>query len=465
MGGLIEYRGFGHVLDGSGAWFWWLVGVYLSAPFVIYMILPFVFYKGPVGNKKTITILVLGDLGHSPRMCYHALLFAKLDYDVTLCGYLESEPPASVIEDINIDIRPIVPIKNKAKLPYLAFAAQKVVLQVFQLFQLLNDSRGSDFYLLQNPPLMPLLLVVVVFMKTLSRRSKLVIDWHNLNYSILNLKYNNENHPLVRLLRVYEKYMGRFAWLNITVTHAMKLFLIEEFGYAPSTIKTLHDRPGAQFQPLAQSGFSKEELLNENPLFKDVPGIEQYKILVSSTSFTPDEDFGILLDALKTYDQSEASHQNPVFLIVTGKGPLKDQFLSRVADLDFLKRVIIKNAWLLSEEYPTILSLADLGISLHTSLSGIDLPMKIVDFFGVGVPVISLSFPAIGELVVDGVNGLVVHEKGGVSTSDELCRLLTETLQEKKLLEKLKAGAVEESRKSWDDNWSRKLASKFPDVQ
>lgn len=40
----------------------------------------------------------------------------------------------------------------------------------------------------------------------------------------------------------------------------------------------------------------------------------------------------------------------------------------------------------------------DVGISLHQSSSGLDLPMKVVDMLGADLPVIGRDFEAFGEL-------------------------------------------------------------------
>lgn len=124
------------------------------------------------------------------------------------------------------------------------------------------------------------------------------------------------------------------------------------------------------------------------------------KMIVSATSWTEDEDFSMLLVALQelnqllsTYSTSSSSSSSTtasnlvavegcdrIVVVVTGKGPLKAEFESSVLDLTsggLLDRVAIRTAWLSSNDYSLLLRCADLGICLHTSTSGLDLPMKV----------------------------------------------------------------------------------------
>lgn len=169
-------------------------------------------------------------------------------------------------------------------------------------------------------------------------------------------------------------------------------------------------------------------------------------LVVSSTSWTVDEDFGVLLQALSRYEStakeqskssSSSQQQNSsatktlpnLVVLISGQGPLLTTFKATYTALsttESWRHVIVRTLWLDRADYPTFLGCADLGVSLHSSSSGLDLPMKVVDMFGCGVPVLAKRFSwcvggaalicvilgtdltmihSVGELVKDGKNG------------------------------------------------------------
>uniref|UniRef100_A0A7S1VSV2 Chitobiosyldiphosphodolichol beta-mannosyltransferase n=1 Tax=Grammatophora oceanica TaxID=210454 RepID=A0A7S1VSV2_9STRA len=196
------------------------------------------------------------------------------------------------------------------------------------------------------------------------------------------------------------------------------------------------------------------------------PRIHRPALVTSSTSWTEDEDFGILLDALvalqKRLVNNNHHHEQRILVCVTGKGPQKAYYEERISQLKQLLQphICILTLWLEPGEYPKLLACADVGISLHTSTSGRDLPMKVLDLFGCETPVCAVNFDCLSkELVYDGINGRVF------TTRDEL------TTQLYDLLSPLSAASSQEAaphsfgelavysknlkgRKRWAENWN-----------
>ncbi|KAL4908593.1 hypothetical protein BDW74DRAFT_101962 [Aspergillus multicolor] len=408
--------------------------------------------------KTTVQVLVLGDIGRSPRMQYHALSIARGGGQVDIIGYAESEVHPDISSHPKISVVPIPPhprfLQTSNKLLFLLVAPLKVLFQVFSLWWILTYStKPAKWLLVQNPPSIPTLAIASLV--CLFRQTKLVIDWHNFGYTILALKLGDA-HPLVRVSKWYENVFCRSATAHLCVTNAMASVLKKEFGLK-APILPLHDRPASYFQPILDEREGEEFLLSlpDAAPVRSLIKEGKSKVIVSSTSWTPDEDFSLLIDALCRYSEvsSTTNPQLPAILaIITGKGPQREMYVDRISELQEagkLSKVTICTAWLSTNDYARLLASASLGVSLHTSSSGVDLPMKVVDMFGSGLPVVGWSkFEAWPELVTDGVNGK------GFGSSKELAEQLVDLLGNPEKLEKLRDGARAASSYRWDDEWA-----------
>jgi len=396
-----------------------------------------------------VCVVVLGDLGRSPRMAYHVSSLLHHGKEVLLVGYGGSggPPPHPRLTTHHLPPPPTL----LARLPRLLSYGLKTVWQAVTLLLALPLLSPLSHVLVQTPPGVPALPVLWLY--CLARGSRLVVDFHNYSHTILALA-TGPHHPLVTLTRHLEGLAGRGAASSLCVTRAMAGDLRDNWGIEATV---LHDRPPSQFRPLSASERTSAllHLSSRHPALLPLTLPSPPALLVSSTSWTEDEDFSLLLSALALYEArlEEGHHLPPLLCAITGKGPLKEFYTRRIEKLG-LGHVTFVLPWLETEDYPLLLACADLGVSLHTSSSGLDLPMKVVDMFGCCLPVAAMAFPALGELVVQGNNGHVFHD------SHQLAEVLVTWFQgfpssPNPLHATYRANLAEFGAHGWQANWDQ----------
>ena len=453
-------------------------------------------------------------------MQYHVLSLLEHGYHVSLVGY-EGEELIPQLEQAD-EWATTIDGQDSKKIPLLQvlrftpyappISLKKRLLPLYLLLRVLGllFSLCSEFsnlamhgernikvdcIIVQNPPSIPLLLssyIYCQYQSILGHRTGFVIDWHNLGYTMFDVPLK---HPIRKIAKFYEKMLATRADCHLCVTDSMKRWLIANFGIIDgNSITVLHDKPPDQFCPTSlekqhdlmnriqpqMEQFSPgltEKLLHESQddtdktfltelcVEKDgsravVSREDRPFVIVSSTSWTADEDFSILLDALELFEtniSAIASSRDTMFprclVIVTGKGPQKTMYQNKIRELNF-EYVSIVTLWLEASDYPVLLGCADLGVSLHVSTSGLDLPMKVLDMFGCEVPVCAVNFSCLGELVQDRKNGRVFSSSEVLS--GQLLELLIDCERDK---EGRMNGLLEEYRDRikgvgrWRENW------------
>lgn len=206
--------------------------------------------NAPQGN---VAVVVLGEIGRSPRMQYHSLSLhnSKLFKDVYIISYPGSEsginlPLSNLIESGEVVVRPLKQIKSlegKHGVVWIIKAVWKVLLQTFNLFKELMAIPSLSVILVQNPPSVPTLIITHAV--TLLRGTSTIVDWHNYGYSLLAMSKGSLSHPSVKLYRWIEESFGRKAKRHICVTKAMRTDLLNRLGIEPTVV---YDRPPSFFQ-------------------------------------------------------------------------------------------------------------------------------------------------------------------------------------------------------------------------
>ncbi|KAI7861959.1 hypothetical protein BDF14DRAFT_1862114 [Spinellus fusiger] len=404
-------------------------------------------------QRPLVQVVVLGDIGRSPRMRCHAVSLAEAGCRVDLIGHVETHPSSRITTHRSIRLRPLhrppsVP-PHLPRLVYVLWSPFRALWMALELLWVMGWWTSSpDYILVQNPPAIPT-LAIAQWIATL-RGARLVVDWHNLGHSVLSMALG-QHSTLVKWAERYEQHYGRHAYAHLTVTDRMKKELVSwgasgslvtfkdtpPYHFKRLSLRETHDfllgfrlqdlleQPGQSAQTMAEFIGGGDSLTQTTKTLITVHHGSEYSertdrpfVIVSSTSWTQDEDFGLLLEAVALYEARATPTSPRLLFVITGKGPLKTMYEEKIARMVLVKTRIV-TAWLASHEYPMLLGCADLGISLHTSSSGMDLPMKVVDMFGCGLPVCAVDFECLSELVTHGRNGFVF------STSEQLAQQIT----------------------------------------
>lgn len=376
-------------------------------------------------------------------MQYHCISLANNNFRVTViatkcgtrrdlcCEELESNQNITqVLMNDSLDFKKYLP----NALAYIIKPIWQALLLIFHLCAI----SLNHVIIVQNPPSIPTLPVLYFY--SCITRSKLIVDWHNYGFTILKLN-PALNNKFVDLSKAIEFTFGGLADAGFCVSKAMQKDLKNNHRIKyPLTV--LYDRPPNHFKPLdlkdKHSFFLR--IQSQIPEFRasleDIPSPyeaststsetrftmtdesdphvilqkgDRPAILMSSTSWTEDEDFSLLLRALEIYDNHVVGEQSgeeprghrclpPLLCVITGKGPLKSYYESKIRNIKF-KHIQIVLPWLTAADYASMVGSCDLGVSLHKSSSGVDLPMKVVDLLGCGIPVLAYRYHAINELV------------------------------------------------------------------
>jgi beta-1,4-mannosyltransferase len=391
-------------------------------------------------------------------MLYHAHALASNHLDVDLVGFEGTPLPHAISSDARIAIHRLNPATLRLRggfsgSSYVVAGLVDAARLSFRLWRTLRTLPPPDLVLVQNPPAFPTLFVTW----TALRRNgvKFVIDWHNLGFTMLRVRLG-QRHLAVRLARWFERRDARRVDANLCVSRALAAFLESRFGVEQARV--LYDRPASSFVAMERS----ERERFRQALFTRL-GIHAGGVgfIVCPTSWTEDEDFDLVIDAvprleerIRGWEAAAAGRRFPdLVILVTGDGARRAEFERRFAGLA-ARRIQLRARWLEPEDYPRVVGSADLGLCLHRSSSGLDIPMKVADLFGAGVPVCALDYGAcLAERVRHGDNGLLF------STARQLADILFDLFEtfpaDQSLLDRLRAGARKSSRPTWEEGWNR----------
>ncbi len=322
----------------------------------------------------------VADFGRSPRAQFHAASLSAEGWDVTVLANPGSPAFDHVANDVGI--RRVNLVESMLQGRGIVGLWRKAVLFRRSLQTALERLEPQpDVLFVMTPPAVPVLDVVRRWWR--SRPSvRVVVDWHNLGHTRLAKRWGSWN-PLVHHYRNSEFAPWPEGVRHLAVSTALASHVSAQTG-CPS-VQVLHDaNPAWRCFP----NRDRCELLRR--WGQGLEGLDPDALwLVHPHSWSDDECPEWILDALKDLRSSRM-----VQVIITGDGPLRRDFERRARSSGVGgDRLLLP--FLPPEAYVALMANADWGLCPHTSSSGLDLPMKLADMRGAGLPALVYRYGSV----------------------------------------------------------------------
>jgi beta-1,4-mannosyltransferase len=389
------------------------------------------------------TVVVLGEIGRSPRMQSHARELAEAGTAVTLVGYGGAELAPGLADRAGIRVRSLAApwVERPRELPrtiYVLYSLGKVARQAVALLVALLRGPRPDVVLVQTPPALPTIPVALLAARL--RRSRLVVDWHNLGTPLVERTLGGQR-LLSRLHASAERVSARRADAHLCVSRALQ----DALGALGLRAVLCRDRPADVAAPASPE---------QAEAVRTAAGLRSVVAIVSPTGWTEEEDTDLLMRALELADaelgQEPRAATPALAVVLTGRGPRRAAFERRVGERPFT-HVAVRTAWLPAADYPAFLGACDVGLSLHRSFSGVDLAMKVEDLLGSGLPVLALDHGAVREQLPKDGGGWLFRDE------DDLARALVTLAREGrdgKTVRRLRSEIAAAPRRGFGAEWT-----------
>ena len=185
-------------------------------------------------------------------------------------------------------------------------------------------------------------------------------------------------------------------------------------------------------------------------------GLSEHIVVGFIGSFTRWHGVETLFDAAVSALQQESTLR---FLMI-GEGDLRSALQKRAADLG-LERAIIFTGLVPHSDAPRYLAACDILVSPHLGFEDgtkfFGSPTKLFEYMAMGKPIIASRLEQIGEVIVDGANGLHMKPGDAVQLADQILKLARDGELRRRLGTAARREAVE--RYTWNANVDRILKS------